>query len=281
MSEPIATEAEVVADPVDALAVEATPDAKAADAPQTEPAALTEIEQAASKGGWVPKDQWTGPEDKWVDAPQFVLKAAEILPQLTKDLKEARDEIKAVKKAVAESAGFISKAEKRAYDQARRDLEARLDEAANNADAEGVRTVTKDLIDLEREVVAEPPPKSPAASPEFDAWQAANPWFGDDEALTAATVAIANKAETEGYQGKALIKEVDLRVRAKFPQLYSNPNRERAATVEGGGTQRPKAAKTLSDMPPEAREMVAYFKQSVKGFNTDKYVKDYFKEPAA
>lgn len=241
--------------------------------------AATEIEEAAGKGGWLPKDQWTGDPEKWVDAPKFVLRAAEILPQLTADLKDARAEIRTVKKAVADSAKFISAAEKRAYDQGVAAAQARLDTAAASGDVEGVRNATKEIVDLATDAITTAPAQ-PATTPEFDAWKADNSWFGTDRAMTAAAVAIANEAEAEGYKDKALIKETDARIRAKFPQLYTNPNRDRAAPVEGGGNAPRKTGKSFSDMPQDAREMVSYFEKNTKGFNRDKYIRDYFSETA-
>lgn len=243
-------------------------------APQTD--AASDIQTVASKGGWVPKDEWTGAPDKWVDAPQFVLKAAEILPQLTADLKEARAEIRTVKKAVADSAKFISAAEKRAYDRGVNEAQARLDSAAALGDVEGVREATKEIVALEKEIRAD----VPQVNPDFETWREANPWFDTDDEMKAITVAIAEKANNDGYRGKAQIAEVDRRLKARFPNLGKNPNRDLPGAVEGATLPRRTSAKTFSDMPAEAREMVTYFEKNTRGFNRDKYIKDYFAETA-
>lgn len=247
-------------------------------APETSPqtGAGAEIETVAAKGGWVPKDQWNGDPDKWVDAPQFVLKAAEILPQLTADLKEARAEIKTVKKAVADSAKFISAAEKRAYDRGVSEAQARLDSAAALGDVEGVRDATKEIVALEKEIRSD----VPQVNPDFETWREANPWFDTDDEMKAITVAIAEKANNDGYRGKAQIAEVDRRLKARFPNLGKNPNRDLPGAVEGATLPRRTSAKTFSDMPAEAREMVTYFEKNTRGFNRDKYIKDYFGETA-
>jgi len=260
-----------------AAVVAETPVADAAPVAQT--GAASDIETVAAKGGWVPKDEWTGDPDKWVDAPQFVLKAAEILPQLTADLKEARAEIKSVKKAVADSAKFISAAEKKAYDRGVLEATARLEAAASIGDVEGVRNATQEIVDLSREAVAAKPAEA-EANPDFAEWVAANPWWGKDKPLTAATEAIGQEVAAEGYTGKAQIKEVDKRIREAFPNKFTNPNRSTAAAVEGLGSARRATGKTYSDLPPEAREMVTFFEKNTKGFSRDKYIKDYFQETA-
>lgn len=256
----------------------------AAPAPESAPAATPaqsgaqgEIETAARAGGWVPKDEWKGEPDEWRDAPQFVLKAAEILPQLTADLKEARAEIKSVKKAVADSAKFISAAEKRAYDRGVNEAQARLDAAAALGDVQGVRDAAQEIVALEKEVRGEQPAET---NPDFDAWRAANSWFDTDDEMKAITVAIAEKANQDGYKGKAQIAEVDRRLKARFPNLGKNPNRDLPGSVEGATPQRRSATKSFSDMPAEAREMVTYFEKNTKGFNRDRYIKDYFAETA-
>lgn len=254
---------------------------EAAPAPEAAPAstpaqsnAQGEIETAARAGGWVPKDEWKGEPDDWRDAPQFVLKAAEILPQLTKDLKDARADIKSLNKAVAESAKLIGRAETRAYEQARSDLEQRLETAAALSDTGAVKEINQAIVDLEKDVRAEKP--APEPNPDFETWRTSNPWFDTDPEMKAITIAIAEGANKDGYTGKAQIAEVDRRLKVRFPNLGKNPNRDLAGAVEGATPQQRKGGKAFTDMPAEAREMCAFFEKTVKGFKRDSYVKDYF-----
>lgn len=252
---------------------------KAPEVVAAEPAAaevLSNVEEAARAGGWLPKDEYQGPPDKWLDAPHFVLKAAEILPNVTRDLREARNEIREVKKTLKEFGEYHSQTAQREYQRALTEIEGRLSVATATNDAQGVRDAAEDLADLKAQAKRAPTETS-AADPLFVAWQEANAWYGTDEDLTRATNRIAQQAFDDGYTRKAQLVEVDRRLREEFPAKFAkaeNPNRRNAAAVEGGTTPVRRTGKSRSDLPANAREtMDRWIKQ---GLVTEaQYLKDY------
>jgi hypothetical protein len=244
------------------------------------PDPTADLETAARAGGWVPKDEFKGDPDKWLDAPHFVLKAAEILPHVTKELREARAEIKSVQKTLKDFGEHHSRTAQREYERALKDIQARIDYAASQGDVEGVRAGTDELVELNTEAKGGPRPVADAVPPEFEEWREANPWFGRDKALTAATAAIAEEVTAEGYAGKAQIREVDRRIREVFPEKFAkpeNPNRNNAPAVEGAGAPKGPRGKTFSDLPPDAKAMALDFeKRGV--MPRDKYAKEFFSQ---
>lgn len=260
MSEAPETEVEVIApEPVDEADATPTPE---------------QIEAEAIEMGWKPKSGFRGDDAKFVDAAEYVRRGKEIMPFLRKDLASAYKKIEALEGAVARSVEHISKAEKQAYERAKKELENQLEQQASVGDTAGVKATAEEIVALEREVIAQPP--AAASNPEFETWQAENTWFGKDKPLTAATIEIGNEVLAEGFTGKAQIKEVDRRVREAFPSKFTNPNRAGAAAVEGLGSAARKTGKSYSDLPPEARAMCDDFVKSIKGFSKEKYVKEYF-----
>lgn len=261
-----------MSDAADETEVGAAPEGEAPAT--TQDAQPSKFEAAARSGGWVPKEQFKGDPEKWLEAEDFVLKAAEILPHVTKELREARGEIKGVQKTLADFAEHHSKTELRAYQRALKELETQIEQAASIGDVAGVKAATNELIELQKD--ATPAPKAAQGEPpEFTSWKEKNPWFGEDEALTAATVAIANKVEKEGYSGAAHIREVDKRLKEKFPQLFENPARKQAAPVEGGQSAPKPRGKTYTDLPAEAKAACDDFVK--RGLLTrEVYVRDYF-----
>lgn len=241
------------------------------------------LETTALTIGWSCKDQWKGDPADWLDAPEFILKAAgEVLPSMRKSLEKANDEIKGLKGAVKTAIAHMSKADERAYTKARADLEAELQQYAEAGNAKAVKEVTDDLLALERETAAKPKvDEAPEEPPEMVAWREANPWYGTDEAHSAACDAIGAKAFEEGYTGKAQIAEVDRRMREKFPALFAkaaNPNRSLPGAVEGPGTIRRQGGKSFSDMPQEHQAMCLDLMKQSKAITKENYAKEYFAE---
>lgn len=238
-------------------------------------------EDRALTMGWTPKDQFKGDPEKWVDAETFVKRGEEFLPflkannrRLEQALDRAQKETAALKSSIDEVKQFYSKSEQRAYERARKDLEAELEQAAQAGDVEGVKSVTKDIAELERDI-AKPKPEKAATSPDFDAFVKDNPWWEKDKALTAAAVAISEDVtrETGWRDGPRFFEEVAKRVKSEFPTKFENPNRRNVASVEGNTPTR-KAGKTLSDLPPEARAIAQKWeKQGV--MTTAEYLKNY------
>lgn len=237
-----------------------------------------EFETAARAGGWVPKDEFEGPPDKWKDAKSYVLHAAEILPSLTKDLRSAKDEIKDVKKTLREFGDYHSKTAQREYERAVKDIEARLNEAHASGDAQGVMDAAEDLAELKAEEKTARKAPAQSRAPELEAFIEENPWYGKDKPLTAACNAIAEEVFNEGYTGKAQVAEVTRRLKEEFPHKFAkaeNPNRRLPGAVEGNGTATRKAGKTFADLPPEAKKMCDEFVRDIKGFTREQFVKDY------
>jgi hypothetical protein len=242
--------------------------------------ARTGIENAAKQSGWAPKDQWKGDPDEWIDAPEFILKAVgEVLPSMRKSLQDSKAEVASLKKAVNTAVQGMSRAEKRGYDAAVRDIQARLDNAAAAGDVQGVRDATDEMVELTKEVTAAPKAADdPAeADPEFEAWAEENPWWSTDKVMKAAAVAIANEVEEETglTKGRRFYAEVTKRVKEAFPAKFENPNRARPGTVEAPGATLRKQGKSFNDLPADAKAMCLEFEKD-KIMTRDQYVKGFF-----
>lgn len=277
-----ALEAEALA-AMDAAEVKDTPVGQDEKPAAKEP--KSQIADTAKKIGWAGKDDWKGDPADWIDAPEFILKAAgEVLPSMRKSLEDAKTEIAGLKAAVKTSIKHISKARQDGYEQRGRELQAELDAYAKAGDVDNVRAVTKDIVALEKEVREEPEPDKAAedeAPPEFIAWKEENPWFGKDKALTAACAAIGAEANAEGYTGKAQIKEVDRRLREQFPTKFAkaeNPNRQLPGAVEPGGGPRRQGGKAFSDMPKEHQDMCLDLMKQSKSITKENYAREFFAE---
>lgn len=246
----------------------------------------SKIEATAAKIGWSGKDEWRGDPADWVDAPEFILKAAgEVLPSMRKSLEEAKDEIKGLKAAVKTSIQHMSRARQEGYEQRSRELQAELAEYAKAGDVENVKSVTADIVALEKEVSAEAAP-APAANPDFEAFcEEHGSWFGPDKALTAAFNALTAEVIEEGYtKPKAGLKEALSRLKEAFPEKFAkldgtkteNPNRRLPGAVESPGALPRQRGKSFSDMPAEHQAMCLDLMKQSKAITKENYAREYF-----
>lgn len=254
----------------DAPIIEAadTPDVAAdatQDAPQSTPDA--QIEAAARSSGWSDKDKWKGDPNDWLPAPQFILKAVgEVLPTMRKSLKDARDEIGTMKTTLAKTVAT-------AYDRALADLKTDQIAALEAGNLDAADEITDRIA--EHKAAGKPAEADPFQST-FDAWKTENAWYESDPDLKAFAYGIAQDLAGKGMTPAEQLPEVTKRVKAAFPQKFENPRRREPAAAEGSTNARRTGGKTFSDLPNEARQMCVEFERDIKGFDRNKYVKDYF-----
>lgn len=248
--------------------------------PADKPNPASKLAEIAKKIGHAPKEEWKGDPADWLDAPEFILKAAgEVLPSMRQSLEKANEEIKGLKAANKATIGHLTKARQDGYEQRGRELEADLDAATAAGNVGDVRQITGDIVALAKEIETAPKADAePDEAPELTAWKAENPWFGTDKPLTAACIEIGNEAFAEGYTGKAQAKEVDRRLREQFPGKFakpSNPNRDLPSAVEGAGSARRPSGKSFSDMPKEHQDMWADMNK-LYPMTKENYAREYF-----
>lgn len=263
---------------------EAAAEEAVVETPEAE--AAPDAEAKAIRLGWRPKDEFKGDPDKWVDAAEFVRRGEEEpalakanYAKLEKALERATTKIASLETTHQKLVEHLSTSEKRAYDRAKREIEARLDQAAEAGDVEGVRAATREITDLTKEAAAEPKKDAQAAPedpPELAEWKEDNPWFTKDAVMRGAAIAIVDELIADGVTDlKKQIKEVDKRIRAEFPHKFENPRRREPAAVEGANNAPKKTGKTYADLPADAKAMCDDFCKNIKGFTREKFVRDY------
>jgi hypothetical protein len=86
--------------------------------------------------------------------------------------------------------------------------------------------------------------------PKAVSWASKNPWFGQDQIMTAAALAADAELKSEGYDpaDDDFYEEIDQRLRSQFPHKYENPT-----PVE----KREEATPRLQDTPSNSAQVVA------------------------
>ena len=236
----------------------------------------------AKRQGWVPQEDYTGPEDKWVDADTFVKKGKEINALLRKDNDFLKREVAEMKTTMMEFKKFHADTEKRAYERAMSDLREQKKEAISTGDGDKVLQIDDAIDDLK---ARKPDPVAARATnhpdPSFVAWNDENKWFGTDKELTdeANLVGEVIKRQNPTLIGSEFLDEVTKRVKKMYPEKFTNTNRARPSPVEGTTAPRAsgKGGKGFNDLPPEAKQACQKFEKN--GLLTrEQYLKEYFGE---
>ena len=245
----------------------------------------TEIDEEtlaeAKRQGWVPQEDYNGPEDKWVNADTFVKKGKEINALLRKDNEFLKREVSEMKSTMNEFKKFHADTEKRAYERAMLDLREQKKEAIAAGDGEKVLQVDDaiDELKIARKEDRVLPPQQ-AIDPTFIQWQEDNRWFGKDTELTAEANIIGEvvKRQNPTLIGTDFLEEVTKRVKRMYPEKFTNANRNKPNPVEGS-TTKPAGSrgKGFNDLPLEAKQACQKFEK--QGLVTrDQYIKEYFGE---
>ncbi len=263
-----------------------------------------EIETRAREMGWVPKEEFRGDPERFVDADTFVKRGEEFLPilkattrkqveqinelqgRLTKTeslLKEANEAIQAVREST-------DKAELDRLRGTQKELKAEIKKAREEEDIDRELELQNQLTRVSDTLTEAGKPKKsekkeapksepdPMQDPVFKGWVDDNPWFNTDRRKTALAVAIADDLRAGGDKttGRAFFDKVTAELN-KTLGIKDNPNRETPSKTEGGsrgsnGGGSGGGGKTYADLPPEAKE--ACDRQSSRLVGPNKIFKD-------
>lgn len=241
------------------------------------------VESKATELGWVPKEQFKGDPEKWIDAETFVKRGEELMPllkaanrrqkeqieRLEGQLSETRatlasatDAIEALKETTSKAA--IAEVKKQKAELKNQLKEARVDDDLDREldIQEKIREVDEALAEAEapqkREAVKDDEPEVDyTKTPEFQSWLKENPWFGKDPRKTNVALGISNALRAEGDTsvGKEFFDKVTKELDALFGRSQDD-RRSSPSKVEGDGrtTRANGGGKTYADLPEEAKQ---------------------------
>jgi len=242
---------------------------------------VNEVEQKARGMGWLPKEQFRGQPERWIDAEKYVQRGEEFIPflqatnrklegelattngrltEISTQLKEATETIDALKE-------FRTELNKERVEELKGNLVEGIKAAREEGDVEKEEQLREKLA--EAKVVAKEPDKKPEVRqeprqdvtklPEWQDFVRDNPWWNEDPVMRSASVAIGEKmaAEhkldgmTQAQRFAAIAKETKMRF-----GLEEEPQRQ--SRVEGGrgggGRQEQQAGeKTWNDLPADTK----------------------------
>lgn len=223
---------------------------------------LSPVHQEAVSAGWVPKEEFHGDQEKWVDAPEF-LRRGELFSKIESQSREIKD----VRRALVEMKKLHASVREVEYARALDTLKAQKKNALEEGDADAV-IAADERIDLvreqQRQLQFEPVdiPQSGDQHPEFVAWTAKNAWYTNNNPMRAFADALGQELSANGLNPSQVLKKVEEEVRKEFPNKFQNPRQARPSSVEGS-TPKGGSGASMSLSADERRVMNTFVRQGV------------------
>jgi len=233
-----------------------------------------ELEREARSMGWQPEVEFKGNKDHWVTAQDFVERGRAVMPILLKNNKRlhaellTRDEklatleasLGSFQTAMQKMERHYTDANKRAVENAKRELKNELKQARLDNDVEAEFDIQEKLTNLNIPVPVPPTPKVETAepaqnlTPEFKIWNAENPWFGTDNKKTKAIMRVAEDLREDGSElvGVEFMDECLRVLEASSAAL--KPTYPAGKVESTARAPRQNNSKSFSSLPAEAKQ---------------------------
>lgn len=258
---------------------------EAAEGPDTAPE--NDAEAKAREMGWKPKEEWEGDTSNWMPAEDFIERNERLKNRgdeiLKADNAKLTAELQELKRTVGDLKDHLTKADKRAYDRAIKDLKSRQRQAVEDGDTQAFEQVEREMQDLTKQAEeATPQQQQDQPHPDFPAWHAENPWYGTDPLMSARAEEIAERLSKRGdLQGREFFDAVTEQIKREYPDKFET--KRKASSVEGAsGTNGGGDGSKWSKVDKEGREAFKRFvKQGVfedTKADREQYAADYLTE---
>lgn len=218
------------------------------NAPQYSPIQLKAIEQ-----GWIPKEEFNGSEEDFIDAPEFVRRG-----ELFAKISSQSSRIKQVEQALEALRMHNTKIKEVEYERALKNLKQAKRTAQINGESEQVFQLEDKIeeVEAEREAIKQNAQVQPSAgpSPEFVTWQEQNPWYENNKVMQAAADQIGRELHAKGMSPSEVLKEVTKQIKEEFPHKFQRKAPANSA-VEGSSRGTPRGTSEVS-MSEQERDIM-------------------------
>lgn len=217
----------------------------------------TPLMEEALAQGWVPKEEYQGDEERWVDYAEFVRRG-----ELFRKIESQSKEIKEFKRALKELATHNVKIREVEYQRALDALKAEKKQALNEGEMDKVVEID-DRLDLVKEQQRQLQQQQqfqdvvePAVHPELQSWMGQNSWYEANRAMRGWADARGAELAGEGLAPQEVLKTLTKEVKTRFPEKFSNPNRERPSAVEGAPRRSAKGSEAAFELNDVERQIM-------------------------
>lgn len=194
-----------------------------------------------------------------------------------------KEYVSTVKGAAELQLEMAKKAYKEAYDAGDTDKIIEAQQAMQNANMRLMQAQNfRSTLQEENFEVQQPQPQQPSrADPRAEAWQKRNPWFGQDEEMTAAALGLHEKLRRNGtvVGSDEYYATLDKTIRRRFPESFEGEEEQQSRESNRPKPSTVVAPATRSTAPQKVRLRTSQLALIKKlGITPEQYVKEYMKE---
>ena len=252
-----------MAEPTEEPSVEiAAPVAEAGVSAEPADPALEAAEREASDAGWVPKERWKGPPERWRPAKDFLDARDHVLPILQRENKALRAKLEEQggRLAALEKEHISNEAKRSAIQQ--ETLQYERQQALESGDYAKVNKLDAAILDAKiaaktNGTAQQPQPLiDPEVARTWNEFSAENPWTQKPkmQRVLFAQLKTMRESGTE-IAGREMLEEAKEHIARLYPEEFAAPKRTSAMADTGGSNGNSRGGtRTWSDLKPEVRE---------------------------
>lgn len=259
------------------------------------------VETEARTQGWVPKTEFRGKEEDWIDAETFVKRGREINPILKQNNDRLRRELDLQKKETESLRAGVEEFKKfqkeqtelrvKKYEEEIKSLREEKKQAISSGDGERavqiddqIDALKEEKASVKQEAKETPPAKADEPlAPEVVEWIDKNGWYKRDVHMMAITNEEAEKIKMyhPHLTGKEFFDKLDEALEKKFSletlgrEKKSKPRNPVEGATGSGSVSGSKGKETYENLPAEARTACDRFVKQ-KLLTKEQFVVDYY-----
>jgi hypothetical protein len=194
------------------------------------------IQKRAIEMGWRPKEEFDGDDVEFIPAEEFVRRKplfdkiehqSKELKDVKKVLRSLQDHHVKVKETEFQRAvDFLKVQKKQAYEEGDTDRIIEIDEQMSEMrESKRQQAQQVNAVDDAKQI-----------HPEFASWVSQNNWYSTDKSLRnfADSLGVSHAKDNPDLSPAEVLKYVTKTVKQTFKEKFENPNKIRAAAVDGG-----------------------------------------------
>lgn len=240
-----------------------------------------ELEIAARKIGWTPKEEFKGNPDNWESAEDYIFRTKSLLNEVSEQKKQAAEELKTLKKQISQIT-----AEQQAQKIAKLKEEHRL--LSEEGDYDAAEKVLDEIVKLKAGVIETEPQAKEQFNPEQNApdpmvvnWEHTNKsWYGVDPRLTQSAIEYSDFLASKNIPIPKALKMLDEFMEPMLSKRNGSANKtaNTPPTLPNGNTNSKKSGTFGWDnLTPFEQKVANDFIEDGTYKTREEYLRDYIR----